>query len=83
MHTLQHILGQPMDSSMTMQQIEIDLYILFDIAKKLTAPLLVAYSAMININARLKTNNMPHDEEALPLQFQKKFIVLSNQKCCG
>jgi hypothetical protein len=31
------------------------------------APLLVAYSAMININNRLKTNNSSHEEEALPL----------------
>jgi hypothetical protein len=40
-----------MDSSTTME---------------LTAPLLVAYSAMININTRLKTNNTSHEEEALP-----------------
>jgi hypothetical protein len=63
MHTLQQILGQPMDSSMTMKQ----RYTYIDIAKKLTAPLLVAYSAMININTRLKTNNTSHEEEALPL----------------
>jgi hypothetical protein len=42
-------------------------YTYIDIAKKLTAPLLVAHSAMININTRLKTNNSPDEEEALPL----------------
>jgi hypothetical protein len=63
MNTLQQIQGQPMDSSMTMKQ----RYTYIDIAKKLTAPLLVAYSAVININTRLKTNNTSHEEEALPL----------------
>jgi hypothetical protein len=63
MHTLQQIRGQPMDSSMTMKQ----RYTYIDIIKKLTAPLLVAYSAMININTRLKTNNTSHEEDALPL----------------
>jgi hypothetical protein len=63
MHTLQQILGQPMDSSMTMKQ----RYTYIDIGKKLTAPLFVAYSAMINTNTRLKTNNTSHEEEALPL----------------
>jgi hypothetical protein len=41
MHTLQQILGQPMDSSMAMKQ----RYTYIDIANKLTALLLVVYSA--------------------------------------
>jgi hypothetical protein len=63
MHTLQQIIGLPMDSPMTIYQ----RYPYSDITTKLTALLLVAYSAMININTRLKTNNLPYDEEALPL----------------
>jgi hypothetical protein len=63
MHTLQQILGQPMDSSMTMKQ----RYTYIGITKKLTAPLHVAYSAMINIKTRLKTNNSPNEEEELSL----------------
>jgi hypothetical protein len=52
-----------MNSFMTMKQ----RYTYIDIAKKITAPLLVAYSAMININTRLKTNNSSHEEKELPL----------------
>jgi hypothetical protein len=54
---------QPMDSSMTMKQ----RYTYIDISKKLTMPLLVAYSAMININTCLKTHNTSHEEKASPL----------------
>jgi hypothetical protein len=63
MHTLDQMLGQPTDTPMTMKQ----RYAYIAIAKKLTAPLLVAYSAMININTRVKTKPSPHGVEALPL----------------
>ena len=63
MHTLHQMLGQPADTPMTMRQ----RYAYIDIAKKLTAPLIDAYSAMININTRTPKHPPPHEVEALPL----------------
>ncbi len=42
-------------------------YAYINTAKKLTAPLLDAYSAMIKINTRVKTTFPSHEVEALPL----------------
>jgi hypothetical protein len=42
-------------------------YAYVDTAKKLTALLLDAYSAMININTRVKITSLSHEVEELPL----------------
>ena len=64
MHTLHQLLGQPPDTpTMTTTQ----RYAYIAIVKKLTAPLLDAYSAMININTRGRTSPSLPEAEALPL----------------
>jgi hypothetical protein len=62
MHTLQQMLGQPTDEPMTMNQ----RHTYIDIAKPLTAPLLNAYSEMIDINIRSHPTNPTQEVDQLP-----------------
>lgn len=63
MHTLHELLGQPMDTPMTMQQ----RYTYINTAKQLTAPLITAYHALIHINIKHTSTIPSHDIDPLPL----------------